>query len=43
MIEIFKKIIAILSPKERRQALWLLGAILMIAIIDVTGIASVLP
>ena len=43
MTDALKKILSILSPQERRQAMWLIGAILLISIIDVTGIASTLP
>jgi ATP-binding cassette, subfamily B, bacterial PglK len=42
-MDVIKKITAILSPHERKQAIGLVLAILIIAFIDVTGVASVLP
>lgn len=43
MIESFKKIIQILTIEERRKAILLLFMILMMALLDVIGIASIMP
>lgn len=43
MIDVIRKVIALLSPKERRQAYMLLGMILVMATLDVVGIASIMP
>ena len=40
---IFKKLIFILSPKELKSAVFLLFMILVMALIDVIGVASILP
>jgi len=39
----FKKIIDLLSPSERHRALLLLGMILVMALLDVVGVASIMP
>ena len=43
MMTIFKKLIFILSPKELKSAVFLLFMILVMALIDVIGVASILP
>lgn len=43
MPEVIRKILALLSPQERRQAYLLLGMILVMAILDVVGIVSIMP
>jgi len=39
----FKKIIDLLSPRERHRAMLLLGMILVMALLDVIGVASIMP
>lgn len=43
MPTLFKKLIDLLSPQERRRCLVLLGMILIMAFIDMLGIASIMP
>lgn len=43
MPEVVRKVLALLSPQERRQAYLLLGMILIMAFLDVVGIASIMP
>ena len=43
MLNLIHKILALLSPRERRQAYLLFGMILVMAFLDVVGIASVMP
>ena len=43
MIKNFKKILYLLSPTERRNAIFLLMLILLMALIDAIGVASILP
>ena len=38
-----KKLLALLSPAERRRAYLLLGMILVMAFLDVVGVASIMP
>ena len=42
-MQILKKILFLLTPKERKKAVFLLLMILMMALIDVIGVASILP
>ena len=42
-MQILKKILFLLSPKERKRAVLLLVMILLMAVIDVIGVASILP
>lgn len=42
-MKIFKKLIDILSQAERKQACLLMGMILIMAILDMVGVASILP
>ena len=42
-MQILKKLIFLLSPRERRNALLLLGMIIVMAVLDVIGVASILP
>jgi len=42
-MQIFKKLIIILTPQEYKSALFLLLMILIMALIDIAGIASILP
>ena len=39
----FKKIFDLLSPRERRQVFYLLIMILIMALLDVIGVASIMP
>ena len=39
----FKKIFDLLSPQERRQVFYLLIMILLMAFLDVIGVASIMP
>lgn len=43
MIQIFRKIHGILDARERRNALMLLGLMLVAAFVEVVGVASVMP
>ncbi len=43
MLDVIRKVLALLSPKERKQAYLLLGMILVMAFLDVVGIASIMP
>ena len=43
MLELILKVLALLSPKERRQAYLLCAMILVMAFLDVVGIASIMP
>ena len=40
---VIKNLLPLFSHKERRQALWILSAITLGALIDVLGIASLFP
>lgn len=42
-MEIFKKLLFLLTPQERKQAALLLLAILVMALLDMIGVASILP
>jgi ABC-type multidrug transport system fused ATPase/permease subunit len=42
-MEIFKKYLSLLAPNEKRKALLLLIMILIMAILDMIGVASILP
>ena len=42
-MQILKKLIFLLSPRERKNALLLLGMIIVMAVLDVIGVASILP
>ena len=43
MTRVFRKLIMLLSPTERRHAYVLLGMVLVMALLDVIGIASIMP
>jgi len=43
MKDIIKKIFSLFSPKERKQICWLVLAILIMGLLETTGIASILP
>jgi hypothetical protein len=43
MTEVFRKVIMLLTPTERRYAYVLLGMVLVMALLDVIGIASIMP
>lgn len=43
LITIFKKLFDLLSPRERRQAALLLVMILVMAFLDIVGVASIMP
>ena len=42
-MQTFKRILYLLTPKERKSALFLLAMILVMALIDMIGVASILP
>lgn len=42
-METIKKLLAILTPQERKQAILLLGMVLVMALIDIIGVASIMP
>jgi ABC-type bacteriocin/lantibiotic exporter with double-glycine peptidase domain len=42
-MQIFKKLIFLLSSKEKKQAIWLLLMILIMAALDTIGVASIMP
>jgi len=42
-METYRKLFDLLSPQERRRALLLLGMILVMAMLDVAGVASIMP
>ena len=39
----FKKIFDLLSPRERKQVFYLLIMVLFMALLDVVGVASIMP
>jgi len=43
MPDLIRKILALLSPAERRRAYLLLGMILIMAFLDMVGVASIMP
>ena len=43
MTDVFGKVIMMLTPTERRHAYVLLGMVLVMALLDVVGIASIMP
>jgi ATP-binding cassette, subfamily B, bacterial PglK len=43
MLNVVKKILFLLTKKERRQLLWLSMGIMLMAILEVAGIASIMP
>ena len=43
MFTVFRKLHALLNPQERRRATWLLLLILGAALVEVVGVASVMP
>lgn len=43
MFDVISKILALLSPKEKKQAYLILGMVLVMAFLDVVGIASIMP
>ena len=43
MTDVVRKVLSLLSPRERRNAYLLLGMILIMAFLDVVGIASIMP
>ena len=42
-MQIFKKLLFLLTPHERKRAVLLLVMILIMALLDMIGIASILP
>ena len=42
-MQIFKKLLFLLSSKEKKQAIWLLLMILIMAALDTIGVASIMP
>lgn len=43
MIGLVKKILHLLEPRERKQALWVLTSTIVMAFMEIVGIASILP
>lgn len=43
MFETFRKLRALLSPREQRQALLLLGMMLVLGVVEMAGVASIFP
>ena len=43
MIEILRKIWVLLDKKEQYQAVWLFGAVVIMAIFETIGVASIFP
>ena len=43
IINLFKKLTCFLSPSERKEAYKLLGLILLMALMDAIGVASIMP
>jgi len=43
LIKTFKKVLALLSKKEKKQGFWILLMITLVAILDVIGVASIMP
>ena len=43
MFEIFKKLFFILTPKEQKKSIFLLGMIIIMSVIDLIGAASIMP
>jgi ABC-type multidrug transport system fused ATPase/permease subunit len=42
-MEILKKIFSLLTPKERASAYWCFAAMLLMALVEVVGVASIMP
>ena len=42
-MQIFKKLLSLLTPSERKRAGVLMGMILVMAFLDMLGVASILP
>jgi len=42
-VTLIRKVLDLLSPRERRQALLLLGLIIVMAFLDMIGVASIMP
>lgn len=43
MLQVASKLLSLLADRERRQVAWLLGAMMLMAVLDVAGIFSVMP
>lgn len=43
MFKILKKIISVLTKQERRQLLWLSSVAILVALVEVAGVASIMP
>ena len=43
LTDVFRKILGILEPKERRQFYWLVLLTIVMGIVDVAGVASIMP
>jgi len=43
MFDIYRKVLALLTPKERRKAYWLIAMIVVMAAFDIAGIISIFP
>ena len=42
-MEIFKKFLYLLTPQERKSAFYLLVMVIIMALLDMIGVASILP
>ena len=42
-MQTIKKFLFLLSPHERKSAYWLLSMIIIMALLDMVGVASILP
>lgn len=43
MLEIYRKTLALLTRREKRQGMWVLAMVLVMAILETIGVASVMP
>ena len=43
MFDVYRKVLALLTPKERRKAYWLIAMIVAMSLFDVAGIISIFP
>ena len=42
-MQIYKQLLYLLSPKERRTGFWLILMYLVMALLDIVGVASIMP
>lgn len=43
MVDLFRRVWRLLTPRQRRRALWLQGAFVVVGLVQVVGVASVAP